>query len=57
VLIYFDDADRQRALDAVATALRPGGLLILGTAEGLMPINGAVLRAEREDMIGYRVRV
>jgi chemotaxis protein methyltransferase CheR len=57
VLIYFDDADRQRALDAVATALRPGGLLILGTAEGLMPINGSILRAEREDMIGYRVRV
>lgn len=56
VLIYFDDADRQRALDSVASSLRPGGILVLGTAEGLMPINGTLLRAEREDMVGYRVR-
>ena len=56
VLIYFDDRDRQRAIAHVARALRPGGLLVLGTAEGLMPIDGELLRLEREDNVGFRVR-
>ena len=36
VLIYFNTADRQRALDCVNAALRPGGLLIVGGAENMM---------------------
>lgn len=56
VLIYFDDQDRQRAIATVASALRPGGLLVLGTAEGLMPIDERLLRLEREDNVGFRVR-
>ena len=56
VLIYFDDADRQRAIATVASALRPGGLLVLGTAEGLMPIDERILGLEREDNVGFRVR-
>jgi len=57
VLIYFSEADRTRALQNVAHVMRPGGILVLGTAEGLMPIPGDQLRAERMDNIGFRVRI
>ena len=41
VLIYFDDASKLRALQALHQALRPGGVLVLGPAEGL-PSHGAL---------------
>lgn len=40
VLIYFQPAERQIALERLASALRPGGILFLGKAEGI-PIPGA----------------
>jgi two-component system CheB/CheR fusion protein len=35
VLIYFDEEARDRALGAMVAALRPGGVLVLGPAEGV----------------------
>jgi len=39
VLIYFQPAERQAALDRLTAALRPGGVLFLGKAEGV-PLPG-----------------
>lgn len=39
VLIYFDDASRQRATDALYTALVPGGFLCLGHSESLQRVD------------------
>ncbi len=41
VLIYFDHATRVRLADALYTALRPPGVLVLGAAEGLFGVNHA----------------
>lgn len=35
VLIYFDAASKQRAISNVCNAIRPGGLLLSGAAEGI----------------------
>ncbi len=35
VLIYFDGASKQRVIEHVRAALRPGGLLVAGAAEGV----------------------
>jgi two-component system CheB/CheR fusion protein len=40
VLIYFDDESRRRALRTIHHALRPGGILVLGPAEGVMGHDG-----------------
>jgi chemotaxis methyl-accepting protein methylase len=34
-LIYFDEAANLRAQDNLAAALRPGGVLVLGSADAL----------------------
>lgn len=34
VLIYFDPPTKTAVVDRVITALRPGGLFLMGTAEG-----------------------
>lgn len=40
VLIYFDDATCQQVLRSLATAIRPGGLLLLGASEMLRDKEG-----------------
>jgi chemotaxis protein methyltransferase CheR len=37
VLIYFDPPTKVDVVDRVLTALKPGGLFFLGTAEGRVP--------------------
>jgi chemotaxis protein methyltransferase CheR len=37
VLIYFDPPTKSEVVDRVLTALKPGGLFFLGTAEGRVP--------------------
>ncbi|MBP6484211.1 MAG: SAM-dependent methyltransferase [Rhodoferax sp.] len=39
VLIYFDPPTKSEVVDRVLTALKPGGLFFLGTAEGRVPCN------------------
>lgn len=39
VLIYFDPPTKIEVVDRVLTALKPGGLFFLGTAEGRVPCN------------------
>jgi chemotaxis protein methyltransferase CheR len=39
VLIYFDPPTKTEVVDRVLTALKPGGLFFLGTAEGRVPCN------------------
>lgn len=39
VLIYFDPPTKVEVVDRVLTALKPGGLFFLGTAEGRVPCN------------------
>jgi len=36
VLLYFNDADRITALSCIARAMRPGAILVVGHAEGMM---------------------
>ena len=35
VLIYFDAASKKRVMEHVRTAIRPGGFLVTGAAEGV----------------------
>jgi chemotaxis protein methyltransferase CheR len=37
VLIYFDPPTKSEVVDRVLEALKPGGLFVLGTAEGRVP--------------------
>jgi chemotaxis protein methyltransferase CheR len=39
VLIYFDPPTKSQVVDRVLSALKPGGLFFLGTAEGRVPCN------------------
>jgi chemotaxis protein methyltransferase CheR len=38
VLIYFDPASKRQVLENVRSAIRPGGMLIAGTAEGVVDL-------------------
>ena len=49
VLIYFDVAERDRVLDRVALRLAPGGLVLLGGAEGGGQLGARLERGQRDD--------
>ena len=54
VIIYFDAADKRRAIDTFHEKLRPGGYLLLGHSESLINISDAFeLRHLRRDLV-YR---
>lgn len=42
VLIYFDNAAKQRIVEAIAKTIRPGGLLFIGHSETLSGITGVL---------------
>lgn len=53
VLIYFDTPTRQRLCDQFHQLLTPGGLLILGSAEGLYGLNTPLLSKQIGSTMGY----
>jgi chemotaxis protein methyltransferase CheR len=44
VLIYFDDASKQRVVEHLLSELRPGGYLVVGPAEGIFRMLGNLER-------------
>ncbi|HJZ85399.1 MAG TPA: protein-glutamate O-methyltransferase CheR [Polyangia bacterium] len=56
VLIYFDRAARERALDRLLVSLAPGGYLLLGYAEFLRGRDGEVETVRSPDGVVYRKR-
>ena len=54
VLIYFDVATKRQVLDRVRRYLRPGGLLILGTAETTLNLNERFERVRLGRAVFYR---
>jgi chemotaxis protein methyltransferase CheR len=48
VLIYFDDATRQRVFKNITPSIRPGGCLIIGASEGLLNAPEGFERASRK---------
>jgi chemotaxis protein methyltransferase CheR len=56
VLIYFDEATKADVLTRVAGVLRPGGYLILGSAETLRHLDGRYERVQSDRTVCYRLR-
>jgi chemotaxis protein methyltransferase CheR len=56
VLIYFDEATKVEALTRVAGAMRPGGYLILGSAETLRHLDDRYERVQTDRTVCYRLR-
>lgn len=54
VLIYFDDAGVVAAVNAIATALRPGGVLCLGASESLLRLATPFVCEEQGGAFFYR---
>ena len=54
ILIYFDDARRQRICEHFAEMLRPKGLLILGAAENLYGIDTRFASEHKGPTLVYR---
>ena len=54
VLIYFDDASRRGAAEALYDCLRPGGFLLLGHTESMGRIDDRFEVARFEDAVVYR---
>ena len=46
VLIYFDAASKKTVLAHIRAAIRPGGLLVVGAAEGVVDLLGDFTRIE-----------
>jgi len=56
VLIYFDEATKVEVLTRVAGAMRPGGYLILGSAETLRSLDDRYERVKTDRTVCYRLR-
>jgi chemotaxis protein methyltransferase CheR len=56
VLIYFDEATKVEVLTRVAGAMRPGGYLILGSAETLRNLDDRYERVKTDRTVCYRLR-
>jgi chemotaxis protein methyltransferase CheR len=54
VLIYFDEASRQRAIDNLSSLLTTGGLLFLGQSESLIGNHRQLDLLEVKQQIFYR---
>lgn len=54
LLIYFDDASRRRAADAMYEALRPGGFVCLGHSESMSRISSLFTVRKFDDAIVYQ---
>jgi chemotaxis protein methyltransferase CheR len=56
VLIYFDDATKAEVLARVAGVMRPGGYLILGSAETSRGVDNRFERVKTDRTVCYRLR-
>jgi chemotaxis protein methyltransferase CheR len=56
VLIYFDEATKAEVLSRVAGVMRPGGHLILGSAETLRHLDERYERVQSDRTVCYRLR-
>ena len=56
VLIYFDEPTKAEVLTRVAGAMRPGGYLILGSAETLRHLDDRYERVQTDRTVCYRLR-
>jgi chemotaxis protein methyltransferase CheR len=56
VLIYFDETTRAEVLARIAGAMRPGGYLILGSAETLRNLDDRYERVKTDKTVCYRLR-
>ena len=54
VLIYFSDATARRVVDALADALRPGGVLLVGVSESLLRFGTQLACEEHGGVFFYR---
>jgi chemotaxis protein methyltransferase CheR len=55
VLIYFDDTTRAEVLARVAGAMRPGGYLVLGSAENARGMDAGFERVKTDRTVCYRL--
>ena len=55
VLIYFDEATKAEVLARVAGAMRPGGYLILGSAETIRTVDKRYERVQTDRTVCYRL--
>ena len=56
VLIYFDEVSKVEVLTRVAGVMRPGGYLILGSAETLRNLDDRYERVQTDRTVCYRLR-
>lgn len=56
VAIYFDQENRRRLFEKIATCLRPGGILIIGSTESLYGVSDHFTRKESCNTVYFQVK-